>query len=464
VQHEALEAIKMALEHIQFNIQFGEMSDHSSQETHAIVQAGVGIFFQQDVGGFVVVKTIVKGGSAERDGTVQIGDRILSVDDRSVAGESLPVLRSLILGPQGSVVKMKFARLGSNGATHDFSVSLIRGTSEYFSEKDSLSRQQRSLLPPVKQSQVVLGSSGNQQSAYQQVTTSDPRQSTSRSGPIVRDDDDVDALRLRLRQIASAAATHKEESERIKRILLTERNETALKEKEKEEAALAHEAERFRLQEALRKADIARRELDSQTIPLEQRVQDMKEEYARGSEKEHLRQEYIDELRGRFEEEIRLLEQQLISQQNARRDDLIARHQAESMLAKVVTEIQKWQQIDQERSAFYFPDLYFQTFRHLSLSLIRVQREIEFRDRYARDQVFINLFFIPIRDNLSGALKRHWQGRRSPSCKFQRAEHQHELMESGVLRRTQVCCQPLFCGLLRVKPLQLPATSAARSE
>jgi len=63
------------------------MSDYNGQEAHAVVQAGVGVFFQQDVGGFVVVKTIVKGGSAERDGTVQIGDRILSVDDRSVAGE-----------------------------------------------------------------------------------------------------------------------------------------------------------------------------------------------------------------------------------------------------------------------------------------------------------------------------------------------------------------------------------------
>jgi hypothetical protein len=114
------------------------------QETHAVIQAGVGIFFQQEVGGFVAVKTIVKGGSAERDGTVQVGDRILSVDDRSVAGESLPVLRSLILGPQGSAVKMKFARQSVRGGAAEFSISLIRGTSEYFSEKDSASRAQLS--------------------------------------------------------------------------------------------------------------------------------------------------------------------------------------------------------------------------------------------------------------------------------------------------------------------------------
>ncbi len=163
------------------------------------------------------------------------------------------------------------------------------------------------------------------------------------------DDDDVDALRLRLSQIVSSAATHKEESERIQRLLLAERYEFAMKDKGREELALAHEAELLRLQKAMRKADITRRELDSQTISLEQRVQDMKEEYSRGSEKEHLRQEYIDELRDRFKEEIRSLEQQLISQQNEPSIDLTARQQAESMLAKVITEIQKWQQIDQER-------------------------------------------------------------------------------------------------------------------
>jgi hypothetical protein len=51
------------------------VSDHAGiQKTHAVVQAGVGIVFQQDVSltlNPVVVKTIVKGGSAERDGTVQ---------------------------------------------------------------------------------------------------------------------------------------------------------------------------------------------------------------------------------------------------------------------------------------------------------------------------------------------------------------------------------------------------------
>jgi predicted transcriptional regulator len=78
-------------------------------------------------------------------------------------------------------------------------------------------------------------------------------------------------------------------------------------------------------------------------------MQDMNEDYSRGSGKEYLRQEYIHELRSRFEDEIRQLEQLLIAEQNARRYDLVARNQVEHLLAKVVTEIEKWQQVDQER-------------------------------------------------------------------------------------------------------------------
>jgi len=41
------------------------------------VQAGVGIFFQQESDGNVYIKTIVSGGSAERDGTCRVGDMIV---------------------------------------------------------------------------------------------------------------------------------------------------------------------------------------------------------------------------------------------------------------------------------------------------------------------------------------------------------------------------------------------------
>jgi len=73
----------------------------------------------------------VSGGAAERDGTVMVGDVIIAVDDREVIGEPLAVLRSLILGQQGSTVKLSLQR--REGAdVYQYDVKLMRGTAEYF--------------------------------------------------------------------------------------------------------------------------------------------------------------------------------------------------------------------------------------------------------------------------------------------------------------------------------------------
>jgi hypothetical protein len=58
----------------------------------------------------------VSGGAAERDGTVMVGDVIIAVDDREVIGEPLAVLRSLILGQQGSTVKLSLQRREGAGS------------------------------------------------------------------------------------------------------------------------------------------------------------------------------------------------------------------------------------------------------------------------------------------------------------------------------------------------------------
>lgn len=111
----------------------------------------MGVFFQQEGDGNVYVKTIVSGGAAERDGLIQVGDIIVAVDDREVMismiisysrfsiksyalqviGEPLPVLRNLILGQQGTTVKLTLQRR-EGGEVHQFETKLMRGTAEYF--------------------------------------------------------------------------------------------------------------------------------------------------------------------------------------------------------------------------------------------------------------------------------------------------------------------------------------------
>jgi hypothetical protein len=105
-------------------------------------QAGVGLFFQQkpnhhDV---VYVKTIVKGGSAEKEGTVQVGDVLKQVDGKVCP--SMSELRGHILGEVGTFVSLLMAREDQDGNAATYEVSLMRGNVEYFGQLQQKARMQ----------------------------------------------------------------------------------------------------------------------------------------------------------------------------------------------------------------------------------------------------------------------------------------------------------------------------------
>eukprot|EP00295_Goniomonas_pacifica_P029697 CAMPEP_0175950716 /NCGR_PEP_ID=MMETSP0108-20121206/29783_1 /TAXON_ID=195067 ORGANISM="Goniomonas pacifica, Strain CCMP1869" /NCGR_SAMPLE_ID=MMETSP0108 /ASSEMBLY_ACC=CAM_ASM_000204 /LENGTH=704 /DNA_ID=CAMNT_0017276863 /DNA_START=1 /DNA_END=2115 /DNA_ORIENTATION=+ len=94
--------------------------------------AGVGIYFQQDGNDAeVYVKALVKGGSAERDGNIKLGDVIVSIDGRNCVGQSLDTLRQLIRGEVGTYVDLGFQREDVYGQDNQYEVSLMRGSAEY---------------------------------------------------------------------------------------------------------------------------------------------------------------------------------------------------------------------------------------------------------------------------------------------------------------------------------------------
>ena len=94
--------------------------------------AGVGIFFQQDSEtNEVFVKTIVKGGAADRSGVLRVGDVVVRVDHDNVEGQPLSTLRSRILGGQGTYVTLGFRRREGMEVTY-YDVPLMRGSPEYF--------------------------------------------------------------------------------------------------------------------------------------------------------------------------------------------------------------------------------------------------------------------------------------------------------------------------------------------
>jgi len=102
-------------------------------ETVPKLVSGVGLTFSQEgSNGPISVACIVKGGSAEQQGKVQIGDEIDSVENISVAGKSVAELKQLMRGEIGSYVNMKLRRGKNDGSQMHYDVSLMRGQAEAF--------------------------------------------------------------------------------------------------------------------------------------------------------------------------------------------------------------------------------------------------------------------------------------------------------------------------------------------
>ena len=88
----------------------------------------------------VFVKQVVKGGSAEKEGTVQVGDILKTVDGKVCP--TMGDLRGHILGEVGTFVALTFVREGPNGSESNFEVSLMRGNAEYFGQLQQKARMQ----------------------------------------------------------------------------------------------------------------------------------------------------------------------------------------------------------------------------------------------------------------------------------------------------------------------------------
>lgn len=93
-------------------------------------KCGVGLYFElQDQDSHPVIKEVTARGSAEREGSIQAGDKILAVDDESVEGKLLHQIRSMIVGEPGTLVKITILR---NEDSPPIVVPLIRGNPMYW--------------------------------------------------------------------------------------------------------------------------------------------------------------------------------------------------------------------------------------------------------------------------------------------------------------------------------------------
>ncbi|EKX51777.1 hypothetical protein GUITHDRAFT_134134 [Guillardia theta CCMP2712] len=112
-------------------------------------QAGVGIYFQQTPEGSnchldkIFVKSIIPGSSADREGTVKIGDFLVSVNEQRVPGSAIHLLRSLIIGEVGTFVKLGFRREDGEGQVAFYEISLMRANQEFFNQLQAKAQIQK---------------------------------------------------------------------------------------------------------------------------------------------------------------------------------------------------------------------------------------------------------------------------------------------------------------------------------
>jgi hypothetical protein len=94
--------------------------------------SGIGLnFINDEVENQLRVKSILKGGSAEKNGNVRVGDILLGVGSKDVQGMPAPELRNVLRGEVGKAVLLTFMRVdGENGGTSSYEVNLIRGHAE----------------------------------------------------------------------------------------------------------------------------------------------------------------------------------------------------------------------------------------------------------------------------------------------------------------------------------------------
>ncbi len=77
----------------------------------------------------------MKGGSADREGTIRIGDILRHIDGQPLTDRSLADLRSLVLGEIGTFITFGFERRdGIDGQLYTYDISLMRGNADFFAQ------------------------------------------------------------------------------------------------------------------------------------------------------------------------------------------------------------------------------------------------------------------------------------------------------------------------------------------
>uniref|UniRef100_A0A7S4P6I8 PDZ domain-containing protein n=1 Tax=Guillardia theta TaxID=55529 RepID=A0A7S4P6I8_GUITH len=265
--------------------------------------AGVGIFFQQDSdSNEVFVKTIVKGGSADRSGVIRMGDVVVRVDHDNVEGQPLAILRTGILGTQGTYVTLGFRRREGADITY-YDVPLMRGSPEYF---ESLKATQ-----PLQ--------------------------------------DEIDRLKRQNSHLETQKAHDAAELLRYRQHMDQQRKDFDQKYLDMNDLMARKDEEIARLKQELNSTGDSRREATAIRNDLLKLKESYKDDARKAEEKENLRMQYIEDLKKKMEEERQRMESQIRKLEQDLRNERRMREDAELRENRLVEDMRRKMEDDKSR-------------------------------------------------------------------------------------------------------------------
>ena len=281
----------------------------------------------------VVVKQLVPRGSADRTGSVRVGDQLLRVGDEDVSRQTVSNMRHLIIGEVGSFCDVTFRSLATGRV---YTVKLQRGTPEFL---DSLDSAQPSNEQPRSHRSQDSYRSGAQEperlyrSNNSSVIAGERAQQPGDGRASLQEENDW--LRSALRLAEAHIKKDKEELKSLHAIFERNKSDTDSRIRNLEEQVAQRDAERRELEARVWQADEKLRAADTKLGEAARREQAQLEESRQVYENEQMRLEYIQELKRRFEDEKRSLESELVRMHDGLRTERARRIEAETQQQQV---------------------------------------------------------------------------------------------------------------------------------
>uniref|UniRef100_A0A7S0EZ37 PDZ domain-containing protein n=1 Tax=Hanusia phi TaxID=3032 RepID=A0A7S0EZ37_9CRYP len=308
-------------------------------------QAGVGLLLgEQEESKAVTVKQVVPRGSADRAGKVKIGDQILRVGGSDLTGVGVTEMRNLIIGEQGTSVRVTF-RNPSSGEVYD--LDLIRGTPDYF---DALQGGGSSQPPPAGVSLYASGNRiptlnrymlGTSWSAEMFANMPPPQATQVDQTPQRALQEENEWLRSALRMAESTIMRNRQELSSMRDIYDKNEVEQDSRIKEIEKMNREKDDEKREVEQQMLQAERYRRSLEARLAEAQRRTEWQRESEHQIQDNERARMEYLNEIKRRAEEEKRYLEMDLMRSQEELRAERAMRLEAEAREASFRNELQR---------------------------------------------------------------------------------------------------------------------------